>query len=150
MKRKMALLEQAHGLLCNTPSDGTSAEEGDLWRNKRAEWIDRWTHVIRDHATKHHNKRIRIGNEAITDYQHKADRSRRNAEEIRTLLLDTPATASDVFPQPTNWRVVGCDDHGVRALNLNGKHFMCEDCRVLGPDGQALGADDGCPQDGAA
>jgi hypothetical protein len=72
MKRKMALLEQAHGLLCNAPSDNTSAEDGDTWRRLRAEWIARWEHVIRDQQAKEHNQRIAIGNEAIDNYQRPA------------------------------------------------------------------------------
>jgi hypothetical protein len=68
VKRKMALLEQAHGLLCNAPGDGGSAEDGEEWHRQRAEWIERWTHVIRDQRTKEHNARVAIGNEAIARY----------------------------------------------------------------------------------
>jgi hypothetical protein len=69
MKRKMDLLERAHGLLCNVPSDNTSAEQGEEWNKLRADWIRRWEHLIADQQTKEHNARVAVGNEAITDYQ---------------------------------------------------------------------------------
>lgn len=69
MKRKMALLEQAHGLLCNAISDSTSAEDGETWLRLRAEWIARWEHVIRDQQSKEHNARVAVGNEAIGNYE---------------------------------------------------------------------------------
>lgn len=42
-----------------------------------------------------------------------------------------------------NLRVVGCPDHGLRALDLDGPEPMCEHCRVLDTDGRPLGDDDG-------
>lgn len=134
MKRKMALLEQAHGLLCNVPSDGTSAEDGDMWRKLRAEWIERWFHVIGDHATKHHNKRIQIGNEAIEKYA--GDRF--NTGEAQRVAAQTMGS---------NWRVIKCPVHGTYALDLNGPESMCGECRVVGPDGKPLGRQDGLAED---
>ena len=72
MKRKMSLLEQAHGLLCNAPTDGTSAETGDEWRRLRDDWICRWAHLIADQQTKEHNARIQVRNEAIADYEQRS------------------------------------------------------------------------------
>lgn len=66
MQRKMDLLEQAHGLLCNAPGAGGAEHDHDTWLKLRAEWIDRWTHVIKDQQTKRHNARIAIGNAAVT------------------------------------------------------------------------------------
>lgn len=88
MKRKMALLEQAHGLLCNAPSDATSAEDGERWVKLRSEWIARWEHVIRDQRTKEHNRRIAVGNDAIDAFQRRAARS---GVELR---------ANDATPEP--------------------------------------------------
>jgi hypothetical protein len=69
MQRKMDLLERAHGLLCNAPSDNTGAEEGDAWRRLRTEWIARYGHLIKDQQAKEHNRRVAIGNNAIEEYE---------------------------------------------------------------------------------
>jgi hypothetical protein len=66
MQRKMDLLEQAHGLLCNAPGAGGAEHDHEAWLKLRAEWIERWSHVIKDQQTKRHNVRIAIGNAAIT------------------------------------------------------------------------------------
>jgi hypothetical protein len=44
-----------------------------------------------------------------------------------------------------NLRVIGCPAHGLRAVDLDGPERLCEDCRVLGPDGLSLGHWDGRP-----
>lgn len=85
MKRKMALLEQAHGLLCNVPGDGGSAEDGEQWRKLRQEWIDRWYHLIKDQQTKEHNRHISIGNDAITEFE--AKRQGDGSEQLDRIQL---------------------------------------------------------------
>ena len=141
MNRKMDLLERAHGLLCNAPGEGGADHDLDAWRTLRAEWIERWHHVIRDHATKHHNKRVHIGNEAISGYNDRREQARRVSEEIGRLITTVPSPTVE-----TNLRVVACDVHGIRALDMNSAdrdQDMCEECRVVGPDGKPLGWQDG-------
>lgn len=146
MNRKMDLLERAHGLLCNIPGDGGSAEDGEQWHKLRAEWIERWVHVIRDQQIKHHNKQVRIGNDAITAYQEKSTRRRRANVQIRDLVDGVrpaaPTTVAETGADSPNWRVINCPDHGTYALDLNGPREMCGECRVVGPDGNPLGSQD--------
>lgn len=97
-ERKMQMLERAHGLLCNVPSDGSSAEEGNEWRRLNQEWIDEWFHVIKAHQTKHQNARTAIGNEAIAEFE----ASQRDAKEMyEHFAADTDSHASD-YAAPTN------------------------------------------------
>lgn len=108
------------------------------WRTLRAEWIERWHHVIRDHATKHHNKRVRIGNEAISGYNDRCEQTRRISEGIGNLVTADPPSTGE-----KNFRVVLCPTHGIRGLDLNSKDPMCGHCRVVGPDGSPLGSQGG-------
>jgi hypothetical protein len=83
MKRKMALLEQAHGLLCNVPQSGDFDETQQQWNKLRTEWIERWTHVIGDQQVKERNARTAVGNAAVEDYQ-------RRCEPTSVMRLDRP------------------------------------------------------------
>lgn len=99
----MALLEQAHGLLCNAPGEGGAAAEAAEWRRLRTDWIDRWVHVIRDQQTKDHNRRVSIGNTAIIEYEER--RSTPACDRLVRRAVDADQ------PQPLGFRCVLGRDH---------------------------------------
>lgn len=57
----------------------------------------------------------------------------------RTVVVESVLAATDGAPN------VHCPRHGYRLIGLNGPEEMCEDCRVLAPDGRPLGWNDGRP-----
>lgn len=63
-ERKMNLLETAHGLLCNA-----AQHESEDWKTAFRDWMSDYESALRHHRTKRHNKRIAVGNEAITKYE---------------------------------------------------------------------------------
>jgi hypothetical protein len=62
MRLKMDLLDQAYGLLCNKPSDGTSAEEAEEWLDAFHRWSDAYRVVIHKDQVKRHNRLVQAVN----------------------------------------------------------------------------------------
>lgn len=67
MRAKMDLLEAAHGLLCNKPTDGMSAEESEEWHSAFRKWTSRYEALLTVDASKRENKRTQIITEYILD-----------------------------------------------------------------------------------
>lgn len=65
---KMNLLEEAMGLISNAQPFRDSEEGKSEWFNAQERFIAGYTRAIHNHETKHRNKKVSIGNEAIMGY----------------------------------------------------------------------------------